>query len=60
MKLKELLRVIEKGTKISVRSGAYERFFDSGEKDISDNTLAESEVTSIRNGVDSIVIWTKQ
>ncbi len=59
MKLKELLRVIEKGTKINVRSGVYEHRFDSGEKDIADNALAESEVTSVRNGVDSIVIWTK-
>ena len=58
MKLKELLRVIEKGTKVSIRSGAYENRLETAEK-TPDNILAESEVTSVRNGVDSIVIWTK-
>jgi hypothetical protein len=59
MKLKELLRVIEKGTKISIRSGAYEHHLNSEERSTPQSILAESEVTSIRNGVDSIVIWTK-
>lgn len=59
MKLKELLNVIEKGTKICVRSGADEHFIVTDEQNAVENTLAETEVTSIRSGVDSLVVWTK-